>query len=57
MTYAFRVFYEIDSDIPGDSGKRSKIKYIEAETEQEAFDYAAEEFAEDEDYTGFEIVK
>lgn len=44
MTYLFKIIYTIESEVPDDSCQRSRIVPIDAETSQEAFDYACDTY-------------
>lgn len=56
MTFSFNIFYQTDSDVPGDSGRRSKVVHIDAENSQDAFDYAVEKYSDDPEYDGLEAI-
>lgn len=56
MTYVFKLNYLIDSDIPGDSGKRSKTVYVEAENEDDACEYVSDKYSNDQEFDGYEII-
>lgn len=55
MTYIFKINYLIDSDIPGDSGKRSKTVNVEAENQDDACEYVSNKYSDDQEYEGYEI--
>lgn len=47
MTFSFKIIYNIDTDVPGDSGLRSRTVHVDDENEQAAYDYAIEKHWDD----------
>lgn len=55
MIYTFKVFFQTDSDVPGDSGKRSKTVRIAADNYDDACEDVYNKYA-DEEYAGYELI-
>lgn len=55
MDFTFKVYFQIDSEIPGDSGKRSKTITVEAERMDDACEYVYDKYSNDSEYIGYEL--
>lgn len=56
MTYSFKINYQTDSDIPGDSGKRTKTVHVDAENMDDACEYVSDKYSNDQEFDGYELI-